>query len=331
MSVSMGRAPLRIPLAGGLTDLPAFLDGGAGATVSIAIDSYVHAVAKPNPNGRSTLHLNHEVLTAPSLGRLGNGLVDSVVTALARDAEGVDLYLFSDLPASSGLGGSGAATVALVAALSDHLGIAMDREAVLRAAARAEVVHARNGGFHDTAISTLGGLRHITYGSDGVIGSEEVGADIGRALCADSWFGWTGWAEATAASIADISVRIDRHRSALVEMAAIASELARDLAATDGVTPRMLELIEENQRLKAQVLGDEYRTLLSRCRAATGGWRDGRIVLLPGGKLGSTVWVLGQPDAVGEVRERGLLAELRPATVRVRPADGVRLVLRADG
>lgn len=330
MSVSMGRAPLRIPLAGGLTDLPAFLEGDAGATVSIAIDSYVYAVAKPNLNGRSTLHLNHEVLTASSLGRLGNGLVTSVVTALGRDVHGVDLYLFSDIPSSSGLGGSGAATVALVAALGDHLGIGMDQESILHFAAEAEVVNARNGGFHDTAIATLGGLRHIWYGSDGVVGSEEVGADAGRALCADSWFGWTEWVQGTAASIAGITVAIDQHRSVLAEMAGIATELARVLASTDGLTLPMLELMEESQRLKAQILGDEYRAMLHRCRAAVGSWRDGRIVILPGGKLGSTVWVLGQADAVGEVREHRLLAEFRPATARVRPAEGVRLVLRAD-
>jgi len=49
--VIVTKTPLRIPLAGGLTDIRPFAERFGGVTVSAAIDRFVYVVLKPNPGG----------------------------------------------------------------------------------------------------------------------------------------------------------------------------------------------------------------------------------------------------------------------------------------
>lgn len=299
MPLIIGRAPLRLPLAGGMTDIPDFLDQDVGRTISIAISLHVYAQVKPNPAGSSSLHLNRTTLRARSLRSIPNDLLMSVLEVLDADLATTDLYLMSDMPGSSGLGGSGAATVALVAALSRALGRDEGPSSILAAAAEAEVRLLKNGGYHDTAISVLGGLQEIIFDARGIVDHNPLSDLSGRTLLRDARMIQLPTSESTAASIRDLRSRLPQVRPILREMASIAAELGEALR-SGPPTRKHLDLIRQNQALKARVLGGAYETVSSELSEQhdTGS----TVAIIPGGKLGSTMWLISVGGDGGEER-----------------------------
>ena len=111
------RAPLRISLGGGGTDLPSYYREHSGFVISAAIDKYVYI----------TLHetFSQELLIKYSQMELVES-VDQIKHPIVREAlrladVGPQPYLeivsMSDIPAGTGLGSSGSFTVALLRAL----------------------------------------------------------------------------------------------------------------------------------------------------------------------------------------------------------------------
>lgn len=72
------RAPLRIDLAGGWTDVPAFADEEGGAVVNVTIDRYVHATLDGDQ-----ITLTHDV----TAGGLGSSACGHVLAAALRDPD----------------------------------------------------------------------------------------------------------------------------------------------------------------------------------------------------------------------------------------------------
>src|ERR1700675_1144297 len=116
MSVVFSRAPLRISLGGGGTDLPSYYREHGGFLVSGAIDKYVYM-------------LTHTVFQRRYLMKYAQTeVVDNVSEirhpilreALLRHWRGVPLEIASvaDVPAGTGLGSSGAYTVCLLKGLA---------------------------------------------------------------------------------------------------------------------------------------------------------------------------------------------------------------------
>lgn len=73
------RAPLRIDLAGGWTDVPAFADDESGAVVNVAIDRYVRATLGAD----GAVQYAHDV----RVGGLGSSACEHVLAAALRDAD----------------------------------------------------------------------------------------------------------------------------------------------------------------------------------------------------------------------------------------------------
>jgi len=76
--IGSARAPLRIDLAGGWTDVPAFADAEGGAVVNVAIDRYVHA----RLDGDAVLYA-HDA----SAGGLGSSACEHVLAHALRNRD----------------------------------------------------------------------------------------------------------------------------------------------------------------------------------------------------------------------------------------------------
>lgn len=76
---SRARAPLRIDLAGGWTDVPAFADAEGGAVVNVTIDQYVRATL----GGDGTIAYTHDTRA----GGLGSSACEHVLAAALRDPD----------------------------------------------------------------------------------------------------------------------------------------------------------------------------------------------------------------------------------------------------
>src|SRR5262245_26254877 len=73
------RAPLRIDLAGGWTDVPAFADADGGEVVNVTIDKFVHA----SIDEAGSIAYEHDVRA----GGLGSSACEHVLAAALRDPD----------------------------------------------------------------------------------------------------------------------------------------------------------------------------------------------------------------------------------------------------
>lgn len=170
------RAPVRIGLAGGGTDLPAFYRGSGGLVVNAAINRYVYVVLSGNRRGSVQLtssdfsaFLNFDA--GADLGASQDSL--SLVRAVLADfglSEGVDVFTASETPPGTGLGSSSATAVALVKAVSTYLGQHLtDREVAERAAhIELERLHSPIGK-QDQYGAAFGGFNMLRFERDGTV------------------------------------------------------------------------------------------------------------------------------------------------------------------
>lgn len=176
LRAATARAPLRVSLAGGGTDVPPLAPGVGGRVVSVALGWSVEARVEPIEAGWVELRapgaeLRRAASEPPS--RLAPLRLLEAALAEAGVASGVRLTVASDVAAGSGLGGSGAAAVACLAALGAATGAPREGLALARAALALE--RDRLGlacGAQDPVVAALGGAVAIRV--------DEGGFDAGR-------------------------------------------------------------------------------------------------------------------------------------------------------
>ncbi|MGH7669888.1 MAG: hypothetical protein ACRENQ_10390 [Gemmatimonadaceae bacterium] len=151
------RAPTRVDFGGGWTDVPPYSEIEGGAVCAVAIAR--HATAKlsdpgaPAPGPNDLTSERDVPLVRAALVR--TGIDDAMVRVRLR----------SDFPIGAGLGGSSAASAAILGALDRRLGIPIDRSAI---AERGRVIEVEDlgvpGGRQDHYCATYGGLLGLTFG-----------------------------------------------------------------------------------------------------------------------------------------------------------------------
>lgn len=150
------RAPTRIDLGGGWTDVPPYCEREGGFVCNIAIARYATATLTTND---------------ASVG--ADGGIDSPASAdapLVRAAckrarvEGVRVAIESDFPLNAGLGGSSAASAALLGAFAAWRGEGWDHRAIAEEGRRIEVEELGiAGGRQDHYAATHGGALALTF------------------------------------------------------------------------------------------------------------------------------------------------------------------------
>jgi D-glycero-alpha-D-manno-heptose-7-phosphate kinase len=131
--VVRARAPLRLGLAGGGTDLSPYCDEYGGAVLNCTIDRYAYAFIEPSADNRtrfSARDLEIDESFDPdsdfSAARLAihGGVYRRMASQFAGGAmPPLHITTYVDAPAGSGLGSSSALVVALVEAFRTWLGL----------------------------------------------------------------------------------------------------------------------------------------------------------------------------------------------------------------
>lgn len=167
------RAPLRISLGGGGTDLPSYYSRRPGFVVSAAIDRYVHVAVGPALGWRHVLrHLEHE--DVDDAGAIEHPILRE---AIGAHWSGGPLQLSShgDVEPGTGLGSSGAYAVAVLAALRLAAGGEPSPTELAQEAARIEIeVMGRTVGKQDQWAAAHGGLRAYEFEPDGSVSTREL-------------------------------------------------------------------------------------------------------------------------------------------------------------
>ncbi len=159
------RAPLRIPLGGGGTDFPSYFKKYNGYILGFATNLYVYVVLHPTTDGM--IHLKYRLNeVVASIDDIKNEIARECIRYVDPNLMGLEISTFSDVPESSGLGGSSAFTVALLKALYEYKGIEVDLQTLFSDAYTVERhLAGQPGGIQDQWFATYGGCHELYLGS----------------------------------------------------------------------------------------------------------------------------------------------------------------------
>ena len=168
------RAPLRIPLGGGGTDLPSYYQQFGGFILSAGIDKYVYLQL-------NTLKVEDFIRVKYSRTELVKDARD-IEHPLLRECllhtgtrGGLELSAMADVPGRTGMGSSGAFVVSLLAALHEHDREHMGRQELAEEAYYIESVKADQPvGKHDHYLAAFGGITCLDIDTDGVVSVSEL-------------------------------------------------------------------------------------------------------------------------------------------------------------
>lgn len=169
----ISRAPVRISLGGGGSDLPAYSNVHGGFLVTGAIDKFVFVGA--NRRFYDSIRLMYSQTQTVDF-------IDEIEHPLFREAlrltgitKGIELVSIADVPGNSGLGSSSTFTVALLNALHAYRGEFVSSEQLAQEACHLEMnVLGDPVGKQDQYIAAYGGIRAFTFHPDGRVESERL-------------------------------------------------------------------------------------------------------------------------------------------------------------
>jgi len=165
----ISRAPLRISLGGGGTDLPSYYREHGGFVLSAAIDKYVY-ITLHETFQREYLIKYSSTEVVQSIDEIKHPIFREALRLVPVDAPHLEIVSMSDIPAGTGLGSSGSFTVALLRALHT-----MNKEFVPRQVLAEQACHIEIDllnepvGKQDQYIASFGGITAFDFHPSGKV------------------------------------------------------------------------------------------------------------------------------------------------------------------
>ena len=259
-------APVRLDFAGGWTDVPPFSTREGGLVVNAAIGLSVRAEVELGGTGMflRAEDLGEAAVIAHASQLDGHGPLPLLRAALRMFPAGpCTLRTFSEVPAGSGLGSSGALDVALVSALAVSRGEALTREQAAEYGWELEAVEAGlPGGRQDQCAAAFGGFHLMGFDAgEPTVQPLSLAEDFLAALEQRILLCFTGRSRVSADTIARVMGAYERGESAVVEALRGLKETATRMADAmkRGDADRVGMLLQENWELQ-QALDPSMRT-----------------------------------------------------------------------
>jgi D-glycero-alpha-D-manno-heptose-7-phosphate kinase len=165
--VILARAPLRISLGGGGTDLPSYYSKHGGFILSGAIDKYLYiSVNRPAADNLIRIkYSQYEQVSCPD--EVQHDLVRPTLKCLNVTGS-LEIVSMADVPAGTGLGSSGSYIVALLTALYALKRETVPTQALAEQACDIEMNMAKHPvGKHDHYLAAFGGITTLEIEMDG--------------------------------------------------------------------------------------------------------------------------------------------------------------------
>jgi D-glycero-alpha-D-manno-heptose-7-phosphate kinase len=215
MTEVFSRAPTRIDLGGGWTDVPPYCEREGGFVCNLAITRY--ATTRITDTLDSVADSTDEPLIRAALRRSG--------------ANGLRVFLRSDFPIAAGLGGSSAASAAVLGALCEWRGQTMARDEIAEEGRRIEVEEMGiAGGRQDHYAATHGGALALTFTDMVSVRRIPLAADCRDELRARSTLIYTGASRISGDTISAVLGAYEAGEQRVVRALSRMRELAREMA-----------------------------------------------------------------------------------------------------
>jgi D-glycero-alpha-D-manno-heptose-7-phosphate kinase len=168
------RSPVRISFGGGGSDLTHYFIGeNPGAVISTTVSIYSHATLRLRDDSRIVVRSSDlcDELVADSLESAIScagqfGLIQSVIKAI-NPQFGFELFLHSDFPMKSGLGGSAVVAAAILGCFNEFRRDKWDAYEIAEIAYQAERHYLEvAGGWQDQYATVFGGFNFMEFRSD---------------------------------------------------------------------------------------------------------------------------------------------------------------------
>ena len=168
------RAPLRLGLAGGGTDVSPYSDIYGGAILNTTINLFAYATIIPRNDGKIIINAidrgeKVEVETTENLPLNGEldllkGIYNRIVNDFTKKKLSFELVTFVDAPAGSGLGSSSTLVIAVVGAFVEWLKIPLGEYDIAQLAYKIERIDlGYAGGKQDQYAATFGGVNFMEF------------------------------------------------------------------------------------------------------------------------------------------------------------------------
>jgi len=169
------KAPFRLGIAGGGTDVSPYADIYGGAILNVTLDLYAHDTLRPLNNGKIRLvympgNIVEEMEAVPLLPPEGElllqrGIYNSIVKCYNNGQPlSFELTTSMDVPTGSGLGTSSTLVVAILGAFCEWLGLPLGEYDLAHYAYEIERIDLKMaGGRQDQYAATFGGVNFMEF------------------------------------------------------------------------------------------------------------------------------------------------------------------------
>jgi D-glycero-alpha-D-manno-heptose-7-phosphate kinase len=168
------RAPLRISLGGGGTDLPSWYEKHGGCFISASIDKYIYLTGSERITDKKIWLSYSQTEVCDNVDEIRHAGLKACLKHYSFET-GIEIHSISEVPGNSGMGSSGAFLVGCLTLLNAMEKVEMTRQDLAELAFRLEAIEmGKSSGKQDQYASAIGGLSRFIVNTQGEIKVEPL-------------------------------------------------------------------------------------------------------------------------------------------------------------
>jgi D-glycero-alpha-D-manno-heptose-7-phosphate kinase len=175
----VAKAPFRLPLGGGGTDLPQYYSRFGAHLITSSIDKYMYVfINKPSIPDKFRLHYS-QIETTDDVSAIKHDIIREALIYY-NITHPIEITSMADIGAGTGMGSSSAFTVALLAGLNTFYGLGLSVSQIAHDACVVEIEKVGSPiGKQDQYASAVGGINRMTIDRDGRVEMQDLGMTVG--------------------------------------------------------------------------------------------------------------------------------------------------------
>lgn len=245
----IARAPLRISIGGGGTDLASYYSRFGGFFISAAIDQYVYLSLHQSFQKNFIIKYS-KMETVEQVTAIQHPIVREVLQKHGMEPR-LELASMADIPAGTGLGSSGSFTVSLLKAIYAYKRRVVPVQELAEEACEIEIERLKEPiGKQDPYIAAFGGINCFSISKDGQVSVSplKIPAPALQQLEENLLLFFTGFSRSASAVLADQKTRSEKNEAAMIDNLHFVKELGQQIrtALESGDTGAFADLMHKH-------------------------------------------------------------------------------------